>query len=533
MPGFTTRVDRVGEQCLRIQVDGSQGKRSRKPERSVRILAGYGAGAQYGVHTDSLKNLCRGVVERVFHVVRSGVLATPPRPSQGVFNRLSDIRRRLLRKLCRTPIVSPADYPRLYAGRKQQVYQRAHDSLQQRALRRSDAYVSTFVKAEKVNFSAKGDPAPRVIQPRSPRYNLSVGRYLKLFEAELVRGFERVFGYKVITKGMNADGVGRTIAEHWGRFRAPCAVGLDASRFDQHVSVDALRFEHSIYNGVFQDPELARLLRWQLSNTGIARVEGYRVDYQVEGCRMSGDINTGMGNCLLMSSIVLAYTESVGLRCRLVNNGDDCVVICETADINKLDGIDQWFLDFGFTLTREQPVYVLEQVEFCQAQPVCIDGQYRMVRNPYTAMSKDCVSLLSWDTEAAYQAWIGAIGACGSALTTGVPVWSAWYAAMSRHGTDREHARAIVEDSGLGYMAAGVVAATMTEGARYSFWLAFGILPDVQVALEQHYSQADLSYTRVVPMTVPNVKTINRATNPIVKHEEQARQATVSSGGAC
>ena len=208
MPGFTTRIDRVGEQCLRVQVDGSQGKRSRKPERSVRILAGYGAGAQYGVHTDSLKNLCRGVVERVFHVVRSGALATPPRPRPGVFNRLSDIRKRLLRKLCRTPIVPPEEYPRLYAGRKQLVYQRAYDSLKQRAVRRSDAYVSTFVKAEKVNFSAKVDPAPRVIQPRSPRYNLSVGRYLKLFEAELVHGFERVFGYRVITKGMNADGAG-------------------------------------------------------------------------------------------------------------------------------------------------------------------------------------------------------------------------------------------------------------------------------------------------------------------------------------
>lgn len=523
MPGFTTRVNRVGEQCLRVQVDDSQGKRSRKPERSVRILAGYGAGAQYGVHTDSLKNLCRGVVERVFHVVRSGVLATPPRPRPNVFNRLADIRKRLLRKLCRTPIVAPEAYPQLYVGRKQQVYQRACDSLKQRAVRRSDAYVSTFVKAEKVNFSAKDDPAPRVIQPRSPRYNLSVGRYLKLFEAELVHGFERVFGYRVITKGMNADGVGNIIAEHWQHFKHPCAVGLDASRFDQHVSVDALKFEHSVYNGVFGSRELAKLLRWQLDNKGIARVEGYRVDYQVEGCRMSGDINTGMGNCLLMSSIVLAYVESVGLHARLVNNGDDCVVVCEAADIHMLDGIDQWFLDFGFTLTRERPVYVLEQIEFCQAQPVRVGGQYRMVRNPYTAMSKDCVSLLSWDSEAAYQAWIGAIGACGSALTTGVPVWSAWYAAMSRHGTRREYARSVVEDSGLGYMAAGVAHADMSEETRYSFWLAFGILPDMQVALEQHYSKADLSYARAVPMTVPDVITINRATNPIVAHEEQAR----------
>ena len=76
----------------------------------------------------------------------------------------------------------------MYVGRKRGIYERAYTSLMVRAIGVRDAWVNTFVKAEKVNFDKKTDPAPRVIQPRSPRYNLEVGRYLKLYEKELFRG---------------------------------------------------------------------------------------------------------------------------------------------------------------------------------------------------------------------------------------------------------------------------------------------------------------------------------------------------------
>jgi len=243
----------------------------------VRYLSGFGTGVRYGVHNDCLKNLARGIVERVFYVSGSEGLTQAPSPKAGVFARLDGIRLRLLRAMRSTPIVSRDEYPGLYTGRKRGVYERALESLKVRAINKRDAWVSTFVKAEKVNFDSKGDPAPRVIQPRSPRYNLEVGRYLKLFEKELCAGFQRVWGYPVVLKGLNAQRVGGWLARHWAEFRNPVAVGLDASRFDQHVSVEALRFEHSVYNAVFGCKELRRLLSWQLSNHGVARVEGKRV----------------------------------------------------------------------------------------------------------------------------------------------------------------------------------------------------------------------------------------------------------------
>lgn len=483
--------------------------------RCVRYFAGFGVGVRFGVHTDSLMNVARGIVERVFYVSRDGGLAQAPQPKPGVFTRLASVRQRLLRAVRSTPIVPREEYSGLYVGRKRGIYERAYMSLMVRAISVRDAWVNTFVKAEKVNFDKKGDPAPRVIQPRSPRYNLEVGCYLKLFEKELCAGFKRVWGYPVVLKGLNAQAVGGWLAEHWAQFRTPVAVGLDASRFDQHVSVEALRFEHSVYNAVFRCPKLRKLLSWQLTNRGVARVEGHRVDYTVEGRRMSGDINTGMGNCLLMSCMVIAYCESVGIKFRLANNGDDCVVFCEKSDLSKLDGIDAWMLDFGFTLTREDPVYCLEHVEFCQARPVCCANGWRMVRDPRVAMSKDCVSLLGWDNPAAFASWAAAIGGCGLSLTRGVPVWEAWYGRLMRCGRDASlGAVEAVWDSGLGYMARGVDACEVDDGARYSFYRAFGILPDLQVALESEYAEP-VDICDPAPMTYPSVSAIDQQENSL------------------
>jgi len=484
-------------------------------ERVVRYVAGLGTGVSYGVHADNLKNMMRGITERVLYVRRGEGLARPPRPLKGVFSRLDSIRSRLLRKAPPTPIVSRQDYPGLYNGRKRVVYQNAVDSLNSRGLTVADSYVSTFLKAEKINFTAKIDPAPRVIQPRSPRYNVEVGRYLKLYEKRLFTGFAGVFGYPVVVKGMNAQQVGELFANHWQRYRRPCGFGIDATRFDQHVSVDALRWEHSVYNGAFQDRKLANLLKWQERNKGIARTEGYRLDYTVEGCRMSGDINTGMGNCLIMASIVLAYIEDRGIDARLVNNGDDCVVICDQSDEGLFSGLDAWALDFGFQLVREPTQTQLERLEFCQAQPVLTSTGWRMVRNPLVAMSKDCVSLLSWQTEGEFRRWLGAVGTCGANLTKGVPVWEAWYNQLLRHGLDDSTGLTErVNECGMYYMSRGVTGGQVTPEARVSFYHAFGITPDHQVALEEWYN-ADTEWLPGQPMIPSQVSSSDKTNNPL------------------
>lgn len=512
-PAVTTAINHGCVEGLTRRADPVRGP---EKERQVRIMAGLGSGVNYGVHANNATNLSRGITERVLYVQRDGGLGKPPQPKEGVFQRLAGLRERLVRRMPPTPVVSVEDYPTLYTGRKRAIYQRAVDSLSLRGVSRADSYVSTFLKAEKINFDAKVDPAPRVIQPRSPRYNVMVGRYLKLFEKRVFAGFQREFRYPVVLKGLNAQEVGGWLHKHWTSFRHPCAVGLDASRFDQHVSRAALEFEHSIYNMCFGSTELRRLLRWQLVNRGIARVPGWRFDYETQGCRMSGDINTSLGNCILMSCMVISYCEDRGINYRLANNGDDCVLFVERCDLPRLAGIDQWMLDFGFTLTREQPVYELEQVVFCQSQPVLTSTGWRMVRDPRTAMAKDCVSLVSWDNPEDVRRWATAISDCGLSLTRGVPVWEAWYRQLQTLGgrCAAEGVSERVNECGMYYASKGVVGGEVDDESRASFWRAFGIHPDAQIALEEWYAQPCV-FGDLTPMTSDSVISLDHSNNPL------------------
>lgn len=471
-------------------------------DRVMRRMIGFGAGLDYGVHGGGLMNLARGIAERVLYVRRDEGLGKAPQPVAGVFEqRLGPLRDSLVEHMCRTPVVPRDEFPLLYSGRKRVIYQRAVDSLTYVAVSLRDAVVKTFVKAEKINFTKKVDPAPRVIQPRSPRYNVEVGRYLKLFEKEAIRGFEKLFGYPVILKGRNAEGVAAALRGSWDSFVRPVAVGLDATRFDQHVSRAALEWEHSVYNGVFRSGELRRLLSWQLRNRGVGFVDGWKVEYSVDGCRMSGDMNTGLGNCILMSAMVLAYVNSRGIRARLANNGDDCVLMVEKSDLASLDRLDDWMLDFGFTLTREAPVEVFEQIEFCQAQPVCVGGVWRMIRDPLTTISKDMVSLHGWETELDIKYWLYSVGECGSALNAGVPIGGVLYPRLASLGLPPSSAWVDASGrSGAWYMARGLSSSATNpdDDTRVSYYRAFGIMPDLQVDIEREAANTTIDFRPVM-----------------------------------
>lgn len=507
MAGIVTSIDVRDYEGITTQ-PLKLGTAVNKKPRVSRHLDGYVGATTYAVHDDCVANLARGVVERVLQTRTASGLADPLRPVGRPFEQLSSIRNALIRLSPPTTVVDREQYPSLYHGRKRAIYEEAVSSLLVEAVTKRDAVVKTFVKAEKVKFSAdKPDPAPRVIQPRSPRYNVEVGRYLKLFEKSLFYGFRRLTGYTVIMKGMNASDSAVALREHWDAFSRPCAFGLDASRFDQHVSIEALRFEHSVYDGVFKSSELRELLRWQLVNKGRGKARDGRVSYTVKGCRMSGDVNTSMGNCLIMSCIVLGYIDKHGIKARLANNGDDCNITCERDDVSKFDGIGEWFKTFGFKLTREPTVFHFEKVEFCQTQPVLTSVGWRMVRNPYTASSKDCMSLLDWSSIKSFNRWRCAVGTCGLELTRGVPFWEAYYTKLWCDAMDERTLAVFKTQSGIGYACKGVEAGVVDEDVRYSFYLAFGMYPDEQKALEE--LTVDIKYEADTTLKFGQLSTFN------------------------
>lgn len=455
-------------------------------------------GVRFGVHNQSLVNVLRGLTERVFKVVKNDRLVDPPKPSAGVFKRLGAFRSLLLGKLGSCRPWTMEQFIMSYRGAKQLTVRAAAESLSSRPITKDDAGLKTFVKAEKLNLSSKADPAPRVIQPRDPRYNCVVGPYLKAHEHNVYRAIADVWGGPTVMKGMNAVEQAQAIKDMWEEFPDPCAIGLDASRFDQHVSVDALKFEHSVYNAMFGDSELRQALQWQLQNKGVAYCPDGKVKYSVAGCRMSGDMNTSLGNCLLMCALVYTLCSEIGVRARLANNGDDCVVVVSRSDEKKVRNVVQgWFLEFGFTMKVEDTVYEFEQIEFCQTKPVFANGRYVMCRNPHVCIDKDIFCLHPESNP--YHLWAGGVGTAGLALASGVPILQEFYIFLKELGSSSD----LKDNSGMSYLASRMQSAEspITPEARVSFYKAFGIPPWEQREAEETLRNTCVDLTSGLKLT--------------------------------
>lgn len=470
-------------------------------------VAGFSSPSSYLVHNSSLNNLARGVLTRVFYVKGEPT----PKPREGIYReRLRHFRRILLSCFSSTTPVSRQEFVEFYKGRRKTLYQNAADSLLSSSVSQKDAAIKAFVKAEFINSDDKPDPDPRVISPRDPRYNVEVGKYLRPIEHRVYASIAKAFGETTVLKGFNAQQTGTIFQEKWLKYRNPVAIGLDASRFDQHVSVDALKWEHSVYNGIFHSKELAKLLKWQLKNKATGYCRDGKLKYVVDGCRMSGDMNTAMGNCLIMCALVHAYISDRGIKASLANNGDDCVVIFEKSNLSKFnDGLTEWFLEMGFNMKVEAPVYNLEGIEFCQTHPVFDGESYIMVRNFPKAIAKDCLSLKELQSPHVCKMWMDAVGQGGLSLCGKIPVYQEFYSSYIRVASGISATRAKQNSSrrkrdvdvaltgGLAWLSKGMSRryGTVSDESRYSFYLAFGTTPDQQLALEDYYRNATFSYS--------------------------------------
>ncbi len=470
-----------------------------RPRRSV-TLCEAGIGVTYGVHDSSVETAYRAVLERVFLVKDTAQgFVRCPKPLSGAYERLREVRSKLVKVVPSTARWTYQQFVDSYTGRRNTLYAKARDSLLMTGVRRSHAYLSSFVKAEKLNLTAKPDPTPRIIQPRHPVFNTAIGVFIKPLEGAIYKGITNLFGEPTVFKGMNATQQGALMKQKWSRFTKPVAVGIDASRFDQHVSREALEWEHSVYLALMPDPEFRKLLSWQLVNRGFVRCGDGTVRYEVNGSRMSGDMNTALGNCLIMCALVWEYMRTLGLTVddfALANNGDDCVVIFEQHHLYAFQrGLDVFFLDFGFEMTVEPPCYELEQIEFCQLHPVHTPYGYVMVRDPRTCIDKDLTTFkwLECTTKPGWDLLRKAISDGGTALAGCIPVLGSFYAMIGR-GVERKVNKkgdplVCTEVTGFDMLAKGMkmIREEPISETRLSFWRAFGMSPDEQIALEEAY----------------------------------------------
>ncbi len=494
----------------------------------------YLSGLKLDVFSPSAHNLVRAVNERVFFMKVDGEYRRPYTPIEDAYGLHMEPVAHALDEMSR--VISPLtreQVPDLYSGSKRDAYRKAVARNCREPLDASLARLKAFGKIEAV--PQKPDPndgVMRLIHPRDIRYCAELARYIRPVEHLMYKNIDRMFSKDTITyrhpnshgrcgrrqrertvfKGLDAFDQAAQLKHKWNKYESPVCIMLDASRFDQSVSLDALQWEHRRYLKYFKGAartRLEKLLDMQLFNKATIRTPTLKMKYEVEGGRMSGDMNTGLGNCLLMCSLVKAYCELQGLeKYSVANNGDDCLVICDSSDSHLLDYdlIADYFRSAGFSMKIEDPVYTFEQIDFCQTHPVWNGESYVMCRNPLKCLSKDTMSLVQFTNVKEWVSHTWVVAQCGLALTSGIPVLQEFYLAMDRTAKENCPENYAIEkkctvdrrfyDSGFARLAKGLVGkiTPVTSDARVSFTLAFGVLPESQRHHEREIGETSCSW---------------------------------------
>lgn len=444
-------------------------------------------------YNNSLSVVQRALTERLYFVKSGGEFAPCPKPTIS-FKVLDTFRNQVLHHITSPSVWSYDEFVASYTGSKRKRYETAVTNLMSAGVKKHYGFWKTFIKAEFYDGTNKEDPCPRLIQPRSYEYNVLIGRYLRPLEKMVYKGIDKVFGHHVVMKCDAPWDRAAHIKRYWDSIDDCCFVGLDASRFDQHISAQALRYEHSYYLKAFgNDPDLMRFLSWQINNRGYANVPDGAVKYEVEGCRGSGDMNTALGNVILMCAVTHHYLKSLHCKWWFIDDGDDCGIFISRKHLHLLDGLPAHHLQFGFEMTIEAPAFELEHIEFCQSRPVhCGDGIYMMVRNLHKVLKQDALSITSRDY-ATYEEVMYATGICGLALYEGMPVLDAFYRSFLNFKVREKVVEHVLHDAFVGPRTWRSYASHKREFSidedetRYSLWKAFGVTPDEQKCLEDEF----------------------------------------------
>lgn len=486
--------------------------------RRLYQLEGLQGSEMYTTFNNSLHNNLKALNERVYNVrdKKTGALKPPPQPvSEDFFDQaLCEFEGHLNKYIKPITPYNIDEIPGFYSGAKRTIYEKAVLSLKTCPLDVKDSYLSAFVKDEKTSVVAKPweEVVPRLIQPPSYRYSASLACYIKRIDPLLATAIDNLFNdvtgadrsEKTIMKGLNAEQIGEQIFKKWSRINKCVAIGLDASRFDQHVSTQALSWEHKQYLRFVKGNrksrrKFKRMLDWQLSTRGYINCPDGHIKYEVDGTRASGQQNTTSGNCLISCAMVYALVKKLKItNFALIDMGDDMVLFVSEKNRDKvMAAISEHFLDYGFSMKVEDPVYLIEEVDFCQQRPV-FDGQkYIMVRNPFVSMSKDSVSLKPLLSPRVTAAFMQSIGKGGLRLTGGLPIMQDFYQSMldgslvfckDQRRIDSVKAFKQSEQWGSFYFAHGQKRgyADVHWRARASYATAFGIPRMVQLEMEKY-----------------------------------------------
>jgi hypothetical protein len=388
-----------------------------------------------------------------------------------------------------------------YSGTLRRRYLEAARSLEEDGLSGpQDWIIRAFLKTEKNRQPGKA-MKPRLIYPRSSRYNLEVASRLKPFEHWLwgrlkgsVLGFD---GSRLVAKGLNQRQRANLIRKKFASFRKCVCFEADGKAFEAHVGPDSLRREQNVYKAAFPgDSRLRFLLSKQLELHGTTSCGA---KFSRKGARASGDFNTGMGNSLIFLVEVVAALRLYDLsHFDVLVDGDNVLVFLEQDESRPvLDGFSKTILESsGHEVLLERPAFVLEDVRFGGSAPVFLGGGrgWSMVREYHRVLSGAFSSHVYLREAVFAREWMVGVAMCELSQARGVPILQSFFVsalrALGSVRRVREHPFADYLVKGA-WFASVDDALSVSVDARLSFESAFGVTPEEQVRLEKSFSRME------------------------------------------
>jgi len=367
---------------------------------------------------------------------------------------------------------------RMRFGRGMEIYLR-------RGVLEKDSFITEMQKLEFYDVTKIPEKEDRGIQYRSPIYNAALARHLHNVEIAIYRHLQNVDGTPVIAKGYSPLERGLILDAMAARFKNPMFVLADHSRFDAHVNSALLEEEHRIYLRMRGwNQELRTLLSWQKKSKGVS-MGGIR--YHVTAKRMSGDLNTALGNSVLNWGILQSFVDLHRLDASIFLDGDDSVMVLERCELPDLVG---HCAKFGMT-TEVIVVHDIHEAEFCQSRIVYTKMGPVMVRNPWKTL--DVLTKCPRKVEPEWRAkGVLAATALGELMQApGIPVISVAAAAMARYAGETPIFITPDEWGRFDVYRTTALVEQVDDTARLEMELAWGMTISEQLALEAYYRQFD------------------------------------------
>lgn len=379
-----------------------------------------------------------------------------------------------------------------YSGLLRRRYLEAERSLREDGpITGADSFLRAFLKAEKL--SSVKDPKPRMIFPRSPRYNLMLASWLKPFEHWLWgyltgRRLFRGSNTRVVGKGLSPRRRANLIVRKFNQFPDCVCFEVDGKAFEAHVTSGQTAAEHSVYLAAYQgDRSLAAVLARQV----FSGVSSSGVKFSRPGGRASGDFNTGMGNTIIMLCVLVHVLKSYDCKFDLLVDGDNALVFLPGVAYGRVvkDFFERVLQCSGHEMTLEKPVSYVEGVRFGRSAPVFMGHGlgWTMVREPESVLSGAYASH-RWLREPVFgRRWLNGVARCELSLARGVPVLQAAALSVLRQTETRKKVplAALADQFAVGgWLATEKDVIEVCSDARASFERAFGWSPERQIAVE-------------------------------------------------